>query len=177
MALRITDPSLLPDMSDAVRRQLEQAFGHDLPQLPGRDGGKRKIQRPEQDAGAALVRWIDLYRVPRDIVLTHGEILPAGTRIGPYFAHVPNGGFRDPVEAAIFQGQGVRRSWPDYVLDLPVGGFHGLRLELKAENGEKPGPDQLDTLLRLERVGYRCVVAWGFDQARDAIISYVERGR
>lgn len=168
--MRITDPSQLEGVSEIVRRQLERQFG-------GEGGGKRKMQRPEQEAGAQLIEWIDLYRTPRDIMLTHGAVLPAGTRIGPYFAHVPNGGFRNPIEAAILYGQGVRRSWPDYILDLPIGGYHGLRLELKAEGGGEPTPEQLETLLMLERVGFRCAVAWGFDQGRETLVNYIEKGK
>lgn len=121
-----------------------------------------KQRRPEQEAGAALVKWIDLLR------------LPDGTRPGRYFAHTPNGGWRSAIEAKIFKGQGVRPGWPDYTLYLPRGLYHGLVLELKAENGAKPTSEQLDILGRLERAGYSCLVAWGFDEARAGIEKYLQ---
>lgn len=123
--------------------------------------GTSKRQRPEQDAGRCLVEWIDLLA------------LPDGTRPGEYFAHVPNGGARSKVEGAILKGQGVRAGWPDYILDLPCGPYHGARLELKAPNGSKPDSEQLEILARLEAVGYYVAVAWGFDEARECLTRYL----
>jgi hypothetical protein len=108
-----------------------------------------------------LVDWIDLVQ------------LPDGTRPGLYFAHCPNGGARSRVEAAILKGQGVRRGWPDYTLYLPRGRYHGLVLELKAIDGDKPEQDQLKILQRLESQGYKTAVSWGFMEARRAIGEYL----
>ena len=41
-----------------------------------------------------------------------------------------------------------------------------MRLELKALEGDKPSREQLDILARLEAVGFKCYVAWGYDQAQ-----------
>lgn len=193
MTLRITDPSQLAEMSAVVRRQVEphvEAYDRDeaIAQLRERAGlsssragavkqcaerqatdPPRRRARPEQESGRLLVAWIDRYIVV-DAVL--GRI-----RVGEYFAHTPNGGARSRIEAAIFYGQGVRPGWPDYTLYLPRGRWHGAVLELKAEDGDKPDEEQLEILARLERAGYRAIVAWGFEQARDALIRYVERGR
>lgn len=118
-------------------------------------------RRPEQEAGAMLVRWMDLLR------------LPDGTKPGQYFAHTPNGGARSATEAAIFKGQGVRKGWPDYTLYMPRSWYHGLVLELKAPNGGKPDREQLEILQRLEEQNYAVSVAWGFDQARKEIEQYL----
>ncbi len=112
-----------------------------------------------------LVEWIDLV------------VMPNGTRPGAYFYHVPNGGGRSKAEAGLFKAQGVRKGWPDYNLDLPMGRYHGLRGELKAENGAKPTPEQLDILARLESVGFKCCVWWGFDDARKGIEQYLDIAR
>ena len=117
--------------------------------------------RPEQEAGAALIQWIDMV------------VLPDGTRPGEYFAHNANGGARTAIEGAILKGQGVRKGWPDYTLYLPRGGYHGLVLELKAEHGDKPTDEQLDILVRLQRQGYYACVAWGFLQAKEQIGTYL----
>lgn len=111
-----------------------------------------------------LVKWIDLL------------VLPDGLRPGQFFAHIPNGGARTAVEAAILKGQGVRKGWPDYFLALPRGRFHGMFLELKAENGGKPSDDQLEVMMRLGSAGFHVAVAWGFDAARQKIEHYLSLG-
>lgn len=206
MTLRITDPSQLAAMSDAVRRQVEphvEAYDREeaLDRLRSRagldrpsdaDAGRRlarnarkhtpenaeaadelerrpRRNRPEQEAGRLLIAFVDHYYVIDPVL---GRI-----RVGDYFAHTPNGGARSAIEAAIFRGQGVREGWPDYTLYLPRGRWHGAVLELKADEGSKPDREQLEILARLERAGYRALVAWGFEQAREALINYVEGGR
>jgi len=109
-----------------------------------------------------LVRFMDLL------------VLPDGTRAGPLFVHTPNGGKRSPVEAAILKGQGVRPGWPDYTLYIARMPYHGLVLEIKAECGSKPTTNQLDNLQRAQEQGYRADVAWGFDQARAQIETYLD---
>lgn len=179
MALRFDNLEQLGQCSPAIRAQLEaQLKGYALAQRDGiaavKDGKvltredlelpapSKKRARPEQDAGEALVQWMQL--LP--------PIAPWGIKPWEVFYHVPNGGFRNPIEARIFYGQGVRAGWPDYGLDLPLGGYHGMRLELKA-GANKPGPEQLEILGHLERVGYYVRVAWGFEEARDAFEYYL----
>lgn len=170
MALRLTSLDQLAACSPHVRAQLEKhlvelpAQPAALEQAEGRAVAKKRA-RPEQDAGKALVKWMDAL------------VLPNGLKPGLFFCHIPNGGFRDPIEAAIFYGQGVRKGWPDYLLLLPRGPFHGLVLELKAEQGNKPDPEQLEILGRLEAAGYAARVAWGFEEARHAIESYLACGK
>lgn len=171
--MRITHADQLAHCSPAVRRQLEAHFDDDgqakdtlaiepTGERTAEAKGKKRLNRPEQDAGKMLVDWIDRL------------VLANGLRPGEFFAHVPNGGFRDAVEAAIFYGQGVRKSWPDYMLMLPRHGYHGLVLELKAPEGGTPDADQLAALERLESVGYKACVAWGFDDARRSISRYLD---
>ena len=165
--MRITRLSQLNELGAHVRRQVEPyreiiegATEDALAHVARRSGA---VRRPEQDAGARLVQWVDSLE------------LANGIRPGEYFAHVANEGvLNGRTRGGILQGQGVRKGWPDYILDLPLGGYHGFRLELKAENAGKPSPDQLEILARLEAVGYRCAVAWGFDDAKNAVASYLD---
>lgn len=164
--LRITDPAQLEGLPQHLREQLGEAFeesaavGDEL-----LERSRDRNRQPEQAAGRELVKWID------------SIVMPDGTRPGEYFAHVANAGIaQGRVRGGIFQGQGVRRGWPDYILDLPLGGYHGFRLELKAPGGGKPDPEQLEILARLERVGFKCAVAWGFDEAREATAAYLRLG-
>lgn len=167
MTLRFTDKAQLEHVSAHVRRELEQSFSEIFSEIERAaggvaDSGCRRRGRPEEDAGRALIHWIDTLTDPR-----------TGERVGDYFAHNANGGARTATEAAILIGQGVRPGWPDYTLYLPRGRWHGLVLELKAFDGDKPAAGQLDILVRLERQGYKAVVAWGFEEARRAIEEYI----
>jgi hypothetical protein len=175
VTLRFTHLDQLAACSPAVRAQLEKHLGQPLAEPPApvplepknllaeaHGSMKRKVGRPEQVAGELLVKWIDLI------------VLPNGLRPGQFFYHVANGGGRSKAEAGILKGQGVRAGQPDYNLDLPAGPYHGLRLELKAEDGAKPPDHQLEILARLESVGFKCVVAWGFNDACQHIDAYLD---
>lgn len=159
-SLRITAEEQLKNMSPYCREQFQRAmagiktgepFGHERPPPRG---------RPEENAGRLLVQWIDLV------------VLRNGLRPGEYFYHVPNGLARTKAQGGIFKAQGLRKGWPDYGLDLPVGEYHGLRIELKAPNSGAPSAGQLDILRRLELVGFKCCVCWGFEEARVACVKY-----
>ena len=172
--MKISSIDQLSGCSPMVRAQLEKALvqtgtllrdapGSSPVETPAFTGLKRRNAQPEQEAGAKLVEWIDLL------------VLPNGLRPGLFFAHVANAGVAGgKVRGGILQGQGVRAGWPDYILDLPLGPYHGFRLELKAEEGAKPTEEQLATLARLEGVGYKCAVAWGFDDAKQHVERYLD---
>lgn len=176
MVLRISDASQLEHLSPHVRAQIEQhlvatprAAGETVRRIheaAGIEEPRKRLNQPEQEAGRMLVQWIDAL------------VLPNGLRPGLFFAHVANAGMADNrVRGGILQGQGVRKGHPDYILDLPLGRYHGFRLELKADDGGKPDEDQLAYLERLEAVGFKCAVAWGFDQAKGALESYLALAR
>lgn len=169
MTLRITDKDQLKSVSPHVRDQLEDALdaidgalkpGEIKAALQGKPVTRKN--RPEEDAGRLLVEWIDLL------------VLPNGLRPGLFFYHVPNGLARNATMGGIFKAQGLRKGWPDYGLDLPAGPYHGLRMELKEIDGNKPTKEQLDILARLETVGFKCCVAWGFDDGREQLDRYLD---
>ena len=76
---------------------------------------KKRMRRPEQDFQASLVRTLGI----------------ALTRETTFF-HIPNGGARSKIEAAIFKGLGVMPGLPDLVF-INEGRIFGM--ELKAPNG------------------------------------------
>ena len=71
---------------------------------------------------------------------------------------------------------------PDLWIMCPKKGFHGLFIELKAENPlKKDGmaksdhiKDQINILLKLSLIGYACSMAVGFDQAIKVIDEYMK---
>lgn len=84
---------------------------------------------------------------------------------------VPNGGARSKKAGAKLKAEGVRRGVPDYLLPVPAGKAVGLAVELKAKGG-RLAPEQRDWLESLQEHGWQCVVAYGADEAWEAIRAY-----
>jgi hypothetical protein len=80
---------------------------------------------------------------------------------GVFAFHVPNGGYRRPVEAAILKGLGVVAGVPD-VIAIHNGHVYGL--ELKAEGG-RASEKQLATIAAMEAAGAFTCIAVGLDRA------------
>ena len=80
---------------------------------------------------------------------------------GVFAFHSPNGGYRKPIESAIFKGLGVVSGVPD-VIAIKDGHFYAL--ELKAEDGRLSDNQKL-VLARLGECGAICAVAFGLSKA------------
>lgn len=80
---------------------------------------------------------------------------------GVFAFHVPNGGKRKPVEAAIFKSLGVQAGVPDIIL---IRAGHAYALELKAPGG-RLSPNQIETHEKLRSAGVDPYVAYGLDDA------------
>jgi hypothetical protein len=92
---------------------------------------------------------------------------------------VPNGGKRSKAEAARLKAEGVIAGVFDVTLAVARGGFHGMFIELKAPKTAvsargRVSDDQKDHQVRMESQGYKCVVCWGWQEARDAITEYLK---
>lgn len=87
-------------------------------------------------------------------------------------AHVPNGGWRKKSVAQKLKAEGVKPGYPDYLLDVPRQGFHGLRIELKRLDGgaEK---HQRDWITALREQGYRAEVCRGWVEAWAVLCDYL----
>ena len=90
--------------------------------------------------------------------------------------HIPNGGTRDPVEAAHLKRQGVRSGVPDLHLPVPRGGYASLYIEMKRPGGSL-SQNQRWWLSRLEDEGNRAVVCYGWEEAVAEIEKYLKGGR
>jgi hypothetical protein len=89
-------------------------------------------------------------------------------------AAVPNGGARHPAVAAQLKAEGVKAGYPDILLDCARGRWHGLRIELKrADHSNTPTKAQQEWIMRLRYYGYSAVVAYGCDEAINAIMAYL----
>ena len=98
--------------------------------------------------------------------------LPVYPELALMFA-IPNGGQRNIVVANKLKAEGVKAGVPDICLPVARGKYHGLFLELK-HGRNKATAEQQYWLERLTAQGYRAVVVYEFEGARDALIDYLE---
>lgn len=87
---------------------------------------------------------------------------------GMVFFHVPNGGHRKPVEAAIFKSMGVRAGVSDLIL---VHASKIYALELKAEGG-RASEAQLAFLSEIDRAGAFTAMPTGLNAALATLESW-----
>lgn len=99
---------------------------------------------------------------------------------------VPNGGLRNKAVAAQMVAEGARAGVPDIFLDVPRGGYHGLRIELKVPEvkaipgvaaRKRPGKtsaEQDDWLAHYLANGYAAHVCHGWEHAMNTILEYLK---
>ena len=96
-----------------------------------------------------------------------------------YMFAIPNGGKRDKITAARLKAEGVKSGVPDIFLPFPMPSQYsinwrrGLWIEMKVEDG-RISPDQAKYRDYLRRQGYSVVVAYNWEQARDATLQYLK---
>lgn len=105
---------------------------------------RRSRSRPEDQIQRAIFQHLKARKAP-----------------GTFAFHVPNGGQRKPVEAAIMKGLGVTAGVPD-VIAIRAGRAYGL--ELKAEGG-KASEKQIEAMAAMEAAGAAVALAVGLDAA------------
>lgn len=107
----------------------------------------------EQDHQRWLAQWLD------NVVGKRG------------YCHVPNGGWRSPVEAAIMKGLGVKAGVPDMLIFAPPPRrpeLRGVAVELKRPGGRLTA-DQASWIDELKCWGWEAFVAFGWDEARERL--------
>lgn len=92
--------------------------------------------------------------------------------------HPPNGGHRHVMVAIEMKSQGVKAGVPDICMDYPRGGYHGLRIELKATppHDAAVSSSQIEWRDRLAAAGYRAVVCMGLEAAKAEVERYLGLG-
>lgn len=87
-------------------------------------------------------------------------------------AAIPNGGQRHKAVAAKLKAEGVRAGFPDLILPVARGGFHGLFIEMKAGKN-KPTAEQIGWHDALRAEGYLVVVCYSWNEAAGEIERYL----
>ena len=98
---------------------------------------------------------------------------------------VPNGFFASSGQKSKMKAEGLRDGVPDLMLPVPKKAvfniattYHGLYIEMKRDkyrNRENGGcsEDQLKWLAYLNEAGYKAVVCYSWEEARDIILEYL----
>jgi hypothetical protein len=110
----------------------------------------------ERDVHIAIVSWFNL-QYPK---------------LKDDFHHFANERKCSIVYGALLKRMGVKAGVSDFHLAIASGGFHGLWMELKVEKG-KLSLDQSKFLERKRARGYCGVAVWGFEEATETIVRYL----
>lgn len=126
---------------------------------------------------------------PNALEETHQKVIFiwAALNVGRYpclrWMHsIPNGGSRNLAEASKFKATGLKKGIVDIFLPYPrlthAGFYSGLYIELKVEKrrNQKNGgcsDDQLEFIDYANKVGYKALVCYGWQEAVKAIEDYL----
>lgn len=115
----------------------------------------------EDDLQQACVQWFEL-QYPK---------------LAPALHHSPNGGRRNPREAARLKKQGVRKGFPDLALyhGVWMGGYNcpGLAVELKIKPN-KPTAGQLWWLRHLAHLDWETAVCYSLEEFQAEVRNYLD---
>lgn len=134
-------------------------------------GVPRALQRSEHDEQRELFAWAEIAKGRWPELALMFAIPNFSGRLG-----------KVPPVAAIRQAQklkaeGRKPGVPDVLLPVARGGYHGLFVEMKRANGvpSDVSDEQREWLEVLGANGYRCAVAFGFQEGRAAILDYLNQ--
>jgi hypothetical protein len=85
---------------------------------------------------------------------------------------IPNGGKRHIATAVRLKKTGAKRGVLDLMLPVSKHGYHGLFLEMKVGENDLT-PEQKEFKKGVEEQGYFVIVAWNWEEGRDALLWYV----
>lgn len=89
---------------------------------------------------------------------------------------IPNAGKRSYQMARYLRSEGLRSGVPDILLPAAKNKYHGLFIELK--NGKNKASENQNKYLKdLNQQGYKAVVCYGFEEAKDTIVNYLDHDR
>ena len=104
-------------------------------------------------------------------------------RLSDFIHHSPNGGYRSGREGRNFKLMGTKAGFPDLFVFIPKEGYHGLFIELKRPESKtadgkikragETNKNQEMMIDRLNAVGYKAVVCYGYDETITAIREYL----
>jgi hypothetical protein len=152
-------------------------WNNPLPIVPTKAKAGKRI-KPEQLAGdTEHSQQVALFAWAADSVGTYPALA--------YMFAIPNGGLRDVRTATNLKAEGVKSGVPDIFLpfaiqyDYEQAIYHGCFIEMKIEkyrNHKNGGCSeaQLDFIEWIANSNYYVKVCYGWEEARDTLINYLE---
>lgn len=125
-----------------------------------------------QGGGRLRTRTQPTEQQEQEAVIAWARVAAAQYPCLRFLHHSPNGFARDKAVAVQVKAAGCRPGFPDLILPVPLGGYHGLFIELKADGGRVSG-DQEAWLAHLRAHHYLALVCVGAQAAIDAIEHYL----
>ena len=89
-----------------------------------------------------------------------------------YLFHIPNESVGGQGWMIRNRQMGVKSGVPDLCYPVPMNGYHGMFIEMKSDNG-RLSPEQKKWISVLEQLGYKCVIAHGWIEAKNALLEYL----
>lgn len=114
----------------------------------------------ESEEQQALFEWVEahIYKYPE---------LKA-------FYHIPNEGRRSKYEGARLKREGLKEGVSDNCLPVKKGGYGNLYIELKKRQGGVVSDAQSEWIELMKEFGNAAFVCYGWEQARDKLVEYLE---
>lgn len=91
--------------------------------------------------------------------------------------HIVNEGKRSYQAGAELRKQGMRAGVPDVCLPVPRGNYGALYIEMKRTKGGKISEEQQWWIDKLNAAGNLAVICHGFDEAKNAILAYLQNAK
>lgn len=91
---------------------------------------------------------------------------------GQFLFHIPNESVGGMGWTVRNRQMGMRKGVPDLMLPIPMHGYHGLFIEMKAKGG-RTSKEQDNWIKALQTFGYKAVVCVGWESARDELEEYL----
>ncbi len=129
-------------------------FGYDNLIIKKPPKNIKKVIPKEQDEQFAAVAWLKLKNIP--------------------FYHIPNGGYRNPIDGAKFKRLGVSAGVPDICVTLARKGYHGLYIEIKRVYGGRLSDSQIAWRDILVQNGYCWFEAKGAEECIKFVENYLK---
>ena len=89
-----------------------------------------------------------------------------------FLFHIPNESVGGQGWLIRNRQMGVKAGVPDLFYPVPLHGYHGMFIEMKAGKG-RLRKEQAVWIKTLEAFGYKCVVAHGWEEAKEALEEYL----